>query len=415
MKFGLHGIRKLLNELDHPENKFPTVHIAGTNGKGSTASMIASMFTAAGYKTGLYTSQHLVRFQERIRIDGVPIGPKKVAYLTDLVKEYVSKNQLTFFETVTAIAFKYFADSQVDIAIIETGLGGRLDATNVIRPIVSIITTIGKEHTDLLGSSIEKIASEKGGIIKTGIPCLSGVSVLQAKKVLKGICRDKKSEFFDVRSKRILIKDSTLENLILDYRTSRTYLLNLKISLAGDFQVRNILLALSAIEIIEKQSNFRISASAIRTGLAHIQQFSGLQGRLSIIRQKPLFIVDVAHNPDAIKALCNSLRQLHIEKVNIILGLMQDKDYKQILQSISKISNIVFVVKAKTERSRSSDEIGLVCKQLGIKSRIFNNVVEGVSVALRTKDLPVLMTGSHFVVGEGLAYLQSEKYLTINQ
>ncbi|RPI01254.1 MAG: bifunctional folylpolyglutamate synthase/dihydrofolate synthase, partial [Ignavibacteriae bacterium] len=184
MKFGLHGIRSLSAFLDHPEKSFPSIHIAGTNGKGSTASMIASIFTAAGYNTGLYTSPHLVRFNERIRINGKAISSRAVARLTHELQARVVKERGTFFETVTALAFQYFAESHVDIAIVETGLGGRLDATNILQPMVSVITTLGLEHTQILGDRLEKIAFEKGGIIKKKIPCITGVQSPRAVRVL---------------------------------------------------------------------------------------------------------------------------------------------------------------------------------------------------------------------------------------
>ena len=191
MKFGLQGIRTLLTSLDHPEKQFSSIHIAGTNGKGSTASMIAAIFTAAGYKTGLYTSPHLVSFNERIRINGKAISSQAVARLATAIHPEVKRNNCTFFEAVTAMAFKYFAESKVDIAVVETGLGGRLDATNILQPLVSVITTIGLEHTQILGASLEKIAFEKGGIIKKGVPCVTGVKSQKAVRVLSNICAKK--------------------------------------------------------------------------------------------------------------------------------------------------------------------------------------------------------------------------------
>ena len=217
MKFGLDGIRILLASFDHPEKQFPSIHIAGSNGKGSTASMIAAIFTAAGYKTGLYTSPHIVSFNERIRVNGKAISSQAVTKLLIAIRPEVEKNNCTFFEAVTAIAFKYFAESKVDIAIVETGLGGRLDATNTLKPLVSVITTIGLEHTQILGTSLEEIAFEKGGIIKKEIPCVIGVKSPRAIRVLSHICAIHNSRMVRVHTDKIHIRQSSLYGLSADF------------------------------------------------------------------------------------------------------------------------------------------------------------------------------------------------------
>ncbi|MGD1044985.1 MAG: folylpolyglutamate synthase/dihydrofolate synthase family protein [Bacteroidota bacterium] len=416
MKFGLQGIRTLLKFLDHPENQFPSIHVAGTNGKGSTASMIAAIFTAAGYKTGLYTSPHLVRFNERIRINGNMISSRAVARLATAIYPEVEKNNFTFFEAVTAMAFKYFAESKVDIAIVETGLGGRLDATNILQPLVSVITTIGLEHTQILGTSIEKIAFEKGGIIKKRVPCVIGVKSQKAVRVLSTICAKKKSRLVRVHPNKILVRQSLLDGLLMDFCTAEKKITNVRVSLAGKHQAMNALLAIHAVEIATQRSNFIVHEKAIREGLAHIQRFSGIQARLSIVQRNPLVLADVAHNPEAVRVLCASLKRLRLGRIHIVFGLMQDKNYLTMISALRQIAKSVFVVEAQTERSRCTAELAQEIRRFGLSVKEFQNVADGVSAALRQRDgATILITGSHFVVGEAIAFLNKEKYLTINQ
>ncbi len=406
----------MLTSFDHPEKQFSSIHVAGTNAKGSTASMIAAIFTASGYKTGLYTSPHLVSFNERIRVNGKPIPSRAVARLATAIRPEVERNNCTFFEAVTAIAFKYFAESKVDIAIVETGLGGRLDATNILQPQVSVITTIGLEHTQILGESLEKIAFEKGGIIKKGVPCIIGVKSQEAIRVLTSICAKKKSKLIRVNPNKVFVRQSSLDGLWADFYITGKKIRNVKVSLAGKHQAMNALLALNTVEIAAQRGNFIIDENAIREGLTHIQEFSGIQARLSIIQRNPLVLADVAHNPEAMRILCESLKQLRLGKIHIVFGLMQDKNFPTIISSLRKIAKSIFVVKAQTERSRCTSELAREVRRVGVSAKEFNNVADGVSSALRQhNDAPILITGSHFVVGEAITFLNKGKYLTINQ
>jgi dihydrofolate synthase/folylpolyglutamate synthase len=412
----LRGIHSLLNSLDHPEKRFASIHIAGTNGKGSTASMIAAIFTAAGYKTGLYTSPHLVKFNERIRINGKPISSKTVARLTSVFYPEVAKNKNTFFEAVTAMAFKHFAESEVDVAIIETGLGGRLDATNVLQPLVSVITTIGLEHTYILGNKIEEIAFEKGGIIKKGLPCVTGVASLKALRVLKKTCVQNKSQLIQVNPKQIHIRNSSLRGLSVDFVVAGKQLKRVKVSLAGVHQAMNALMAINTIEIAAQRTDFEINEKAIRDGLRNIQKYSGIQARLSIVRRNPLVLADVAHNPEAVRKLCDSIEQLNIGKIHILFGLMLDKNFTAIISALRKIARSAYIVEAHTQRSRSAAELAKEFRRFGVVVKEFGDVASGIKSALQQGDgVPILITGSHFVVGEALASFRREKYLTINQ
>jgi dihydrofolate synthase / folylpolyglutamate synthase len=417
MKFGLQGIQRLLQSLGNPEQKFPTIHIAGTNGKGSTASMIAAMFTAAGYKTGLYTSPHLIQFNERIRINGKPIASRDLSRLTTLIHPEVVYGNNTFFEAATAICFQYFSEQHVDIAIIETGLGGRLDATNVLTPLVSVITTIGLEHTHILGSTIQKIAKEKAGIVKSKTPCVTAVSDTSARKVIAGVCEKRLAPFRYVQSKQIRIRHSSLLGFTADFYLSSHSLYNTKVSLPGTHQAMNALVSLSAIEEINQRKQFHIPERAVRKALGDVQRYSGLQARLSIVQKKPVLIVaDVAHNPDAIKTLCEVLQNIHHKKFRIVFGLMQDKNLSPMIPAISSLAETLAVVQARTERSRLTDEIAQAFQESHIPVKQYSSVARGVRALLHEdSSLPILITGSHFVVGEALAILHGKKYLTINQ
>ena len=416
MKFGLHGIRQLLRTLGNPEKKFLSLHIAGTNGKGSTASMLAAMFTAAGYKTGLYTSPHLIQFNERIRINGKPISSRDLSRLTTLLQTGVIRGNNTFFEAATAIGFQYFAEQQVDIAIIETGLGGRLDATNVLKPLVSVITTIGLEHTHILGNTIQKIAKEKAGIIKTKTPCFTASSDALARGVLASVCKKKSAPFHIVRNDQVHIHRSSLHGFVADFDFSSHALSRVKVSLPGTHQAMNALLSLSVIEEINRTQRFHISERAVRKALAGVQRYSGLQARLSVVQKNPMIVADVAHNPDAMAELCSALKNIQPKKFRIVFGLMQDKNLEPMIPALSSIAETLIAVEARTERSRSAAELAQAFQQSCIPVKQYSSVARGLRALLNEPSpQPILITGSHFVVGEALAALQRKKYLTINQ
>lgn len=417
MKFGLRGIRALLQSIGDPHKRLKTIHVAGTNGKGSTAAMIAAILTSAGYRTGLYTSPHLVDFRERIRINGSPIRKADVVAIFKEIQPIIEKNRNTFFEAVTAMAFEYFRRKNIDVAVIETGLGGRLDATNVIRPEVSVITTIGIEHAEILGRTLRSIAREKAGIIKRGVPCVTGVQSRAARSVLQAVARARKSKLMTLDSARTTISEASLEGSLADVEVNDLKLPNLKISLAGKFQIRNALLAISAIDTLRKKRRWAVSDQSIRRGLGNIQRYSGLEARLSVVRHAPLILADVAHNPDAVRSLVRSLKELGSRRLDIIFGVMRDKDYWQMLKELKPITRTLFLVQASTERARSIVDLELAAVRLGIRCRTPRLVREAVSRAIRNRRsrVPILITGSHFVVAESLAYMRRRNYLTINQ
>ncbi|MBM4160966.1 MAG: bifunctional folylpolyglutamate synthase/dihydrofolate synthase [Ignavibacteria bacterium] len=411
MKFGLEGVSRLLGVLDDPHQRFPSIHIAGTNGKGSTASMLAAIFSSAGYRTGLYTSPHLVDFTERIRIDGKSIPRRAVAELTNRLRRHILRHKPTFFEATTAIAFAWFAEKKVDIAIIETGLGGRLDSTNVITPLASVITTIGYEHTDILGNTIAKIAWEKAGIVKKGVPCVTGVEDRTALRVLRKVCREKGAHLHPLGKLRVSLRSESLKGSTVDVNAEGLRYKNLKISLPGRFQIRNTALALSTAGVVGKGGAFAVSESAIRKGLSTIQACTGLEARLSLVREKPRIVLDVAHNPDGIEKLVAALKTLGIKEVVLVFGVMKDKDHVAMLQYLESITREVIAVAARTERSRSASDVAASVSNPRIGVRAALSVGEGVRLAIHQASprRPILITGSHYVVGEALEFLRAKR------
>jgi dihydrofolate synthase / folylpolyglutamate synthase len=404
MKFGLDGITRLLRVLGNPHGDFPTVHIAGTNGKGSVASMLASIFTAAGYKTGLYTSPHLVKFEERIRIDGKPISQKAIAEITSKLSASLQRHKPTFFEATTALAFRYFADKKVDIAIVETGLGGRLDSTNVVRPIVSIITGIGLEHTEILGDSIADIAREKAGIVKKNTPCVTGVRDSIALKVIRKACKDAHAPLSIADVDTVKEKKSSLGGTIIDAKIGIATLKGVTLSLAGEYQLGNLAIVLETVNQIRKMGTFDLSDEAVREGLAHVQEHSGLRGRLTTVMEKPKVLIDVAHNSDALSRLVGSLKRLGLKRLTVVFGVMKDKDHSAMIRSLAPVTDHAIAVAARSQRSRSASDVAASFAAEGCSVRAALSVQEGVSLALETvpKDGIILVTGSHYVVGEAL-------------
>ncbi|MGB2867118.1 MAG: folylpolyglutamate synthase/dihydrofolate synthase family protein [Bacteroidota bacterium] len=416
MKFGLTGIRRLLRSVGNPEKAFPSIHVAGTNGKGSTAAMIAAALSAAGYKTGLYTSPHLVDYSERIQINGKPIQHRSIVRIVNHLWPEIHKHNSTFFEVSTALAFKYFADSKIDLAVVETGLGGRLDATNVLKPLVTVITTIGLEHREILGDTLAKIAREKAGIIKRGVPCFTGVDSAEVLAIIQRVAARNRAALHSFREARFKLRKSDLKGSLVDVRIPGSEFRGLRISLAGSFQIRNAILALRTLDEVRRTQKFNIPDRAIRSGFAAIQTHSGLRGRLSIVKNRPLVLVDVAHNRDAMRTLCRSLKELKLRRLRVVFGVMKDKDYRSMVRSLGTIATEVFVVEATTERSRLSSDIAAALEADGTRATLSGGVPDGVRMALDgASQVPVLVTGSHFVVGEALAFLEKKKYLTISQ
>ena len=410
---GLDRIRRLLKELGDPHHRFRSIHIAGTNGKGSTASYIVSVLKESGYRTGLYTSPHLNRFTERITISGEEIPHEKVAHYTEKLFDIIHSSgpdfKPTYFEVTTAMAFAYFAEELVDFAVIETGLGGRLDATNVVIPEISLITNVALEHTDYLGETIEEIAREKGGIIKTGVDIITGEVDPRVLKVLQEICEKQGSRLVradhEIRAGQIT-KDPSRGSRTFDFRGEAARWDGVSIALLGPFQVRNALLALGALESLIRKG-VSIPEAALRRGLSNARW----PGRMEVISHDPFVMVDGAHNPHAAEALLTALEEdLDYRRLILVIGILQDKDIPAVVNPL--IPYAAHLVLTKPENTRGSDPhlLSKTIQQPGLKVWVKDRIPEAVDFAgsLYEKGDLILVTGSLYTVGEARGYLLGE-------
>lgn len=398
---------KICAALGNPENKFRSVHIAGTNGKGSTSHLLAAVLQEAGYKTGLYTSPHLKDFRERIRINGKMIPkPRLVKFVADH-KNVVEKVQPSFFEWTVGLAFDYFAKEKVDIAVIETGLGGRLDSTNVITPLVSIITNISLDHTNLLGKTLKKIATEKAGIIKPGIPVVIGETQQEVKAVFEKKAKAEKAplRFADDEFQLSQVQQTKTFPLLLtaNVRAGKNILhKNLRCGLPGLYQQKNIVTVLSAIDSL-RESGFIISDKAIRKGFQNVIALTGLQGRWQVIAKKPLTIVDTGHNEAGIKEVVAQLKKTPHKNLHIVFGVVGDKDPSRVLALLPKKATYYFC-RANLPRSMDAGELAKKAGKIGLKGKIYGSVKKALKAA-QTSSLQgdvVFVGGSTFVVAEAI-------------
>lgn len=366
-------------KLKNPQNNFKSIHIAGTNGKGSVAHILASILQESGYNTGLYTSPHLKDFRERIKINGNIISKKKVNDFVSINKDTFLKLQMSFFEMTVAMAFNHFANEKVDIAIIETGLGGRLDSTNIINPMISIITNIGLDHTKLLGDSIEEIAKEKAGIIKDNTPIIIGSRQKKVEYIFREVSESKNAEIY-------------FSDIISNYKTD----------LKGNYQKKNISTALKSIEILRKL-DWTISENNINDGLMNVVKNTGLYGRWQIISKKPLTICDTAHNIDGIKHIMKELKNTPHSNLHFVFGTVNDKETDSILSLLPK-NALYYLCKANIERAMDTNTLYKKAKDLNLNCIPFASVKEALAAAkkaAKNKDL-ILISGSTFVVAEAL-------------
>ena len=401
IKKGLENIKFLMSQTENPHQNFPSIHIAGTNGKGSIAAMIASVLSSSGYRTGLYTSPHLCNFTERIRIDGKKINEKLVS---EYIKLLILRKKVTFFEATTAIAFKYFSDSKIDIGVIETGLGGRFDATNIIQPVLSIISNIGFDHIDILGNSISKITFEKGGIIKNGVPCITNNRDRHVLQILSKIVKSKNADFIIAdRSVKITVKNIFLTGSLFDVIMGKKKYQNIYLNLGGDYQISNMKGALAALEFLKEKNGFKkITEKSLKKGLSEIEKYSGFRGRLDVISYSPLMIVDVAHNPDGIQKTMNFLKKIIPGKSVFIFGVMKDKNYQKMLEYILPKSRVIITAQPNTSRALDPIKIISCIQQRSGKAlcgRKLSKCIEIAKKEIRSNE-PIIILGSHYVAGD---------------
>jgi dihydrofolate synthase / folylpolyglutamate synthase len=405
IKFGLSNITKLLSHLGNPHNNYPTIHVAGTNGKGSTVAIMEAILTAAGHRVGVYTSPHLVDFRERIKISGRLIEKK---YITDFFnnnRKKIESLPITFFEAVTALAFAYFSEEKVDVALIETGMGGRLDATNVITPKVIVITNVETEHTQWLGFKIRQIALEKAGIIKTGVPVVTAAMNLDARKVIRQVCIQNKSKLISIFDEtQWVIKNMTQESSELDIFTRSNKYYNLRLALSGRHQIENAICALIATELFEQETGMRSSAAAVATGFRTVKW----EGRLQKIAQSPDIILDVAHNPAAITRIREYFKEFYPDKnIIAVFGILSDKDFHKMLKELDTIANVIILTRPMTERAADPNMLADDIAKIHGNFQVIPKVRDAYQSAkeLCKPDEVILVTGSHYTVGEVLSNL----------
>ena len=405
IKFGLSKTSNLLKAFGNPHRGQKYIHIGGSNGKGSVAAMLESVLMKSGLKVGFYSSPHLVRFTERFRVNGHEIAPEKAAAIAgELIKIIKPAYPPTFFEVTTAMALIYFARENVDVAIMEVGMGGRLDATNVIRPLVSVITNISLEHQFFLGSHLMDIAKEKGGIIKRGVDLVTAATQPPIISLFESMCKAKKASLWRVGKD---VRYRTNGSRFSYYGLRRT-LKGLELGLKGKFQNRNAALSLAVIEILERKG-FEISSHHMEEGL----KTTRWPGRMQVVSQAPLIILDGAHNTKAMKELALAIgNDFRFRRLILVIGVMEDKDVGKILKGILPIANYVFYTRPKYYRSASPERLMKVGSTLGKPGEI----VPGISVALdKAREMAgptdmILVTGSLFTVGEAMTTLDPEKY-----
>jgi dihydrofolate synthase/folylpolyglutamate synthase len=408
MSLGLERIEYLLKVLGSPHKDLKAIHITGTNGKGSVGAMLSSILHSAGYKVGLFTSPHLVSFEERIVVNGKRIPKEKVCSLMERIKpiaESMTKNgkfdHPTFFEVATAMAFEHFSEEEVDYTVLEVGLGGRLDATNVITPLVSVITTIALDHTHVLGTSLEEVAREKAGIIKSGVPVVTGIEDEVILDMIKKICKEKKCEVYASKEKgKYTLKEADLDAQIFDIEVNGIRYKNFKIHLLGEHQLKNALTVGLTIDVL-KRKDINIQEKSVRKGF----ETTRWPGRLEILQENPTVILDCAHNPAGMKALRSALEQLFRgKKVTFVMGIMRDKDIPGIVKEITNMADNIIITKPTFERAAEPEIIEREAKKYCSNVLIKSGVEDAVSYALKNaaKNDIICITGSIFNVGEAL-------------
>lgn len=401
-KKDLHNTIAMCERLDNPQDKFKTIHIGGTNGKGSTSHMLAAIFQQAGYKTGLYTSPHLKDFRERIRINGEMISQEFVTDFIGHQQEIIEEINPSFFEVTVAMAFSYFAEQNVDIAIIEVGLGGRLDSTNIITPELSVITNISLDHTNILGNTLKEIAGEKAGIIKTNIPVVIGESHPETDQVFIQKAKETNSPII-FADQQIQITKSVKNNEYLSISISKNGALILKdllLDLTGTYQLKNILTVIQAVETL-RSLDFKIDNHALYSALKNVKGLTDLMGRWQILGEHPLVVCDTGHNIAGITEVMQNINNTPYDKLHIVIGMVKDKDITGVL-NLLPIEAQYYFCQPQLERALSAQELADEAAKHDLKGTIFSTVELAINAAKKnagSEDL-IFIGGSTFVVAE---------------
>ena len=405
-KPGLERIAEFCRTIGNPQRNYFVIHIAGTNGKGSVSNMLAAVLQQAGYHTGLYTSPHLTDFRERIRVNGEMIPKQKVVNFVDRYKADMERLQLSFFEMTTAMAFDYFAQSDVEVAVIETGLGGRLDATNVVQPLVSVITNIGLEHTEYLGNSLPKIAREKGGIIKKCTPVIVGEKNSNYNLVLEEIAQDLRSEI-TYADEAFVLGECGFEGgkqVVTMTRQRDGYPYQLRLDLLGEYQRKNLVTVATVLDILHESTPLSISRRAFVEGVRDVTTLTSFAGRWQVLNEKPMVVCDTAHNAHGIAEVAEQLKaRTNSVRLICVLGFCEDKEFKTMLQLMPQDAHYIFT-QASIHRAATPEKIAEVATSLSLDFELAPTVAEAVAVAesqLAEEDM-LYIGGSTFVVAEAL-------------
>ncbi len=405
-KPGLERITHLCEALGHPERSLKFIHVGGTNGKGSFCSMLDSVLRAAGYKVGLFTSPYIVEFNERMRVGGENIPNDTLCEIVELVQPIAEamEDKPTEFEIITAVAFEYFRRERVDVVILEVGLGGRLDSTNIIRnPLLSVITGISLDHTAILGDTVEKIAFEKAGIIKDGAPVLYGGSDEAAYEIIKETADERSSMLYRIDYSALSVKSATLEGSVLDFGEWR----DISLSLLGMYQPRNAASVLKAVDIL-KSRGMNIPETAVRSGLLSARW----PARFELISQEPVVIYDGAHNPEGISGAVASIKRYFDEKVYILSGVLKDKDYNFIARELAEVTERAFTITPDNPRALSAADYAEILNELGVKAEAYSNIPDAVAAAYkaaREDCVPLICLGSLYTYGDVTRALKFKK------
>lgn len=398
-KANLDNTCAICNLLNNPQNSFKTIHVAGTNGKGSTSHMLAAAFQAAGYKTGLYTSPHLKDFRERIKINGSMISKKYVALFIDKYQDDFSGIKPSFFEMTVGLAFQYFSDKKVDIAIIETGLGGRLDSTNVIHPLMSIITNISMDHMSLLGNTLPLIAKEKAGIIKSNTPVIVGETQFEVKSLFLEKAKEKNAQIY-FADKIYKVYNHAQTDCLSVNRNNELYYHKLNPQLKGLYQKKNIATVLLAIELANK-CGYSILKKHAKAAIQNVVDTTGLLGRWQIIQKAPLCIADTGHNEAGIKMVLKQIKQTPYQKLHFVIGMVNDKDISKILSLLPK-NAVYYFCKANIPRGLDAQELANMASLFKLNGTVFKSVKLALREAKKRagKNDLIFIGGSTFTVAE---------------
>ena len=411
-KPGLENTLRLMAHVGNPQEHLRAVHVAGTNGKGSTSHLIAAVLQAAGLKVGLYTSPHLIDLRERIRINGEPIPDTKVAEFIEQNRTFLDETQPSFFETMTAMAFAYFVEQHVDIAVVEVGLGGRLDSTNVLTPLVSVITNIGFDHTEFLGNTLPKIAREKAGIIKPGVPCVIGESHPQTINVFLERARECGilGEGLETTDCRIWFADQC------GYMRTRRLREAPACELKGEYQEKNLQTAYVALQVLRNYTNYQlpITNKALSSGFARVCSLTGLRGRWETLSEHPLIICDTGHNSHGLQYVAHQLKELPARRIWIIFGMVNDKDTDVVLRLMPKGDKYSYIFTTpNTHRARTAEEMRNLFLNLTTREEMdsiaIDKPTDALAYALKNADKTdaIFIGGSNYLVGEILKYWNS--------